>query len=59
MKLISKKIYSITASEEEEAKQEKDKIKDSNEFKKIIDGMDQTQQMNIKILSEIFELKEN
>lgn len=58
LKLISKKIYSVYSSEVNDDKQETEKISPV-EFKKIIDGLDQTEKMNIKILRELFELEEN
>jgi hypothetical protein len=61
LKLISKKTYFISSSEEEESEKNQKKlfIQDSNEFKQIIESIDHTDKKNIKLLNEIFELKEN
>jgi hypothetical protein len=60
LKLISKKTYFFSQSEEEKRKDNKKLfIQDSNEFKKTIESLDYTDTKNIKLLNEIFELKEN
>jgi hypothetical protein len=56
LKLISNKLYSISTLDEEDKNK---KIKNANEFKKIIESIDQTKDINIRLLREIYELKEN
>ena len=60
LKFISKKIYSVSSSEEVGESKPKEKFSmNDKEFIKTINSLDQSEDINMKILREIFDLQEN